>query len=115
MPNKPPPIIVDSSLSRKYLELLKRLVPGEIIYVNDNNNGHNTRSDMSDKEIMDLQKRLGAIIITQNGKDFDCENVISLKSKKSAKILINQTLYHLHHEPELSNYYRRLNLPHSLK
>jgi len=37
---------------------------------------------MSDQEIKKLQKELGAIIITQNGKDFECGDVISLKSKK---------------------------------
>jgi|GEM_PF-5901874 len=55
MISKPPPIIVDSNLSWDYFNLLKNMVPGEIIYVNDTKNMHRTNGDMSDDEIKKLQ------------------------------------------------------------
>ncbi len=97
-----PPIIVDSNISREYVNLLKKIVPGKIIYVNDEDEEYGTHGSMSDQKIKDLQKELGAIVVTQNGRDFKCGNVISLKSRKRTKRLIEKTVYWLKHNSEYS-------------
>lgn len=105
-----PPIIVDSNISREYVNLLKKIVPGKIIYVNDEDEKYGTRGSMSDQKIKDLQKGLNAIIITQNGKDFHCGDVISLKSRKPVSYLIRQTLTELKKREDHSGYLKALKL-----
>lgn len=107
-----PPIIVDSNLSWKYVNALKKILPNpeKVIYVNDKENGYDARSDMSDTEIQKLQEKLGAIVITQNGRDFRRGDVISLKSSEKTSKLIEKTIYWLKHNSEYSEFLKSLEL-----
>lgn len=106
----PPPIIVDSNLSWKYVKELIKAVPGEVFYVNDPSNNRGLHSHMRDQEIMEKREEMHGIIITQNGKDFQHGDVISLKSRKPANYLIKQTLTELKKHKDYSEYLKPLKL-----
>lgn len=86
-------IIADANLSWDFVKELERLDLGTVIYINDKKNGYKTYSNMSDQSIMNLGYKLDAFICTCNIKHFSgYDKLVPLKSKKSTKKLIEETL-----------------------
>lgn len=83
-----PDFIADACIPRKYVDSM-RLMGYNVLYINEIN------GRMPDIEIMRLGQRLEVPIVTQNIRHFGSySKLIPLKSRKSVRKLIRETMKH---------------------
>lgn|GEM_PF-1904938 len=84
----PTDFIADACIPRKYVDSMRRM-GYNVLYINEIN------GRMPDIEIMRLGQRLEIPIVTQNIRHFDSYyKLIPLKSRKSVRKLIRETVKH---------------------